>query len=68
MCWCNCLYTWYYNIHFTWFKWFKNLPAIWVVSNSVWVSAVILLGMFIYYWNNKRTSPHMYLWGEVRKN
>ncbi|MBP1525320.1 MAG: DUF853 family protein [Spiroplasma ixodetis] len=46
-------YTWYYNIHFTWFKWFKNLPAIWVVSNSAWVSAVIVLGMFIYYWNHK---------------
>ena len=46
-------YTWYYNIHFSWFKWFKNLPAIWVVSNSAWVSAVIVLGMFIYYWNHK---------------
>ncbi|CAB1054009.1 helicase HerA domain-containing protein [Spiroplasma endosymbiont of Danaus chrysippus] len=46
-------YTWYYNIHFTWFKWFKNLPAIWVVSNSAWVSAFIVLGMFIYYWNHK---------------
>ena len=46
-------YTWYYNIHFTWFKWFKNLPAIWVVSNSAWLSAIIVLGMFIYYWNHK---------------
>ncbi|WJG71156.1 type IV secretory system conjugative DNA transfer family protein [Spiroplasma ixodetis] len=46
-------YTWYYNIHFTWFKWFKNLLAIWVVSSSAWVSAVIVLGMFIYYSNHK---------------